>query len=355
MSAVRIVAIEPARDPRWDEFVLRQPGGSLWHDSAWIDSLESTYGYRGAHRAALENDRLVGVMPLLLVASRLTGRRLVSLPFSGPAGPLAERPEIAVELVDAAREIAERSAIPLLDVRLEASHPPWEGFVARRTTVLTSTALSRSADELWNDLRPTLRDDLRRARRLGLTAGSSRERAGLDEFCRLFLQTSRRHGLPPQPRAFFENLWDRFGPAGRIRLFTARRDGRVVNAQVVLLHGRSATALYVGTDYAEIRLGPVKLVDWECLRWASEEGLERFEWGPTDVTNHGLRFFKRGFAAVERPFEYRYAPAPGLVGSLQRLFADQEHRLGRAARGLLARIPSPLLERVGQIGYRHVG
>ena len=76
--------INPENDQRWDEFVDMHPHGSIYHYSAWRQVLLSTYGYTPFY-IALENSatgRFEGILPLMLIKSRITGKRLVSLPFT---------------------------------------------------------------------------------------------------------------------------------------------------------------------------------------------------------------------------------------------------------------------------------
>lgn len=294
------------------------------------------------------------MLPLVRVKSLLTGRRLVSLPLSGPAGPLAEGPEIAEQLVETA--LAMLRPGESLELRCESEGPPPHPFVARHPAVVTWTPTRGTVDEIWLSLQKELRYNIRRAERLGVRVETSQEPAHLDDFCRLNLQTARRHGVPPQPRLFFDELWRRLAPRERIRLFLARTDdGEIVNAQLVIDDGRTASALYVGTDYRRIGLGIVKLTDWHCLRWAAERGFERFDWGLTHVSQEGLRAFKRWLGGLEQVFEYRYHPAPHRASALQRLFADRNRRGGRLVAAAMGQLPAWAFLWLGRVGYPHVG
>src|SRR5215472_17039235 len=89
-----IHAIDPLRDLRWAEFVERHPRASVFHTPGWLKALRRTYGYEpvvyttSSPKADL-NDGLV----LCRIRSRITGHRLVSLPFSDHCEPLTDCPE----------------------------------------------------------------------------------------------------------------------------------------------------------------------------------------------------------------------------------------------------------------------
>ena len=77
------VTIDPLGDPRWARLLDRAPQVTAFHDPAWLGLLHSTYGYPvDACCIAADDGELVAGLPIATVASRLTGARLVALPFS---------------------------------------------------------------------------------------------------------------------------------------------------------------------------------------------------------------------------------------------------------------------------------
>src|SRR5690348_9279174 len=75
--------INPLTDPRWDCFLGRNPSASVFHSTPWLDALRRTYGYRPvAYTTSCPHSELENALVFCRVDSWLTGRRLVSLPFS---------------------------------------------------------------------------------------------------------------------------------------------------------------------------------------------------------------------------------------------------------------------------------
>src|SRR5437899_12562032 len=37
--------VDPIEDPRWSEFLNRDPNASIFHSSGWLKALRKTYGY----------------------------------------------------------------------------------------------------------------------------------------------------------------------------------------------------------------------------------------------------------------------------------------------------------------------
>ncbi len=80
----------PLRDPRWEALVGRHPHSSVFHSGNWLRTLRNVYGYELVVVTTCSPDSpLTNGLLFARVNSRLTGRRLVSLPFSDrrtPAG-----------------------------------------------------------------------------------------------------------------------------------------------------------------------------------------------------------------------------------------------------------------------------
>ena len=64
---------------KWDKFVHSHSDGTIYHHSAWIRLLVSTYNYKPV-LITVENNKtgqLEGIIPFILINSRLTGKRMV--------------------------------------------------------------------------------------------------------------------------------------------------------------------------------------------------------------------------------------------------------------------------------------
>src|SRR3954453_5612011 len=96
MSAATAI-LHPVADPRWSSFVGRAPGATIFHHPAWLDLIRARYGYPIAVCCVLdERGAVVAGVPLALVRSPLTGRRLVAFPFSDACPPLGAGRDLAV-------------------------------------------------------------------------------------------------------------------------------------------------------------------------------------------------------------------------------------------------------------------
>jgi len=132
--------LDPLEDPRWAELVARAPAASIFHHPAWLGLLRRRYGYPIAGAAVLDaGGRPLAGLPIALVSSPLTGRRLVALPFSDSCPPLLA-PGAPAAALDRLAEVVERER-RARDVPVQVRAPfPQLGAVSRATSSTSSTS-----------------------------------------------------------------------------------------------------------------------------------------------------------------------------------------------------------------------
>ena len=96
---MKIDIIDPIVDRRWDQFVSEQSNSTIFHTSAWAKVIEETYGYLPRYYV-IENEfgQFEAAIPLYYINSKLTGKRLICLPFSDYCYPLS-RTDIDISIL----------------------------------------------------------------------------------------------------------------------------------------------------------------------------------------------------------------------------------------------------------------
>ena len=105
----------------WNAFLGSQESGSFYHLAAWQRVNGESFGHRSFPLAAYSSGALVGVLPLVLVESRLFGRILCSMPFVNFGGPCATHPAVEQALARAAIAKASELSVRLPRTALHAS------------------------------------------------------------------------------------------------------------------------------------------------------------------------------------------------------------------------------------------
>jgi Acetyltransferase (GNAT) domain len=346
--------IEPLQDLRWDEFVWRHPRASVFHSSAWLEALSRTYGYKPiAYTTSSAGQRLENGIVFCRVESWLTGRRLVSLPFSDHCEPIVDGPEDLEALVVALEQEVRRGRWRYIEMR------PLHRFEIvtslRQTTVpytFHQLDLKPDIDTLFRNChKNSTQRKIVRAEREGLRYREGCTAELLDHFYRLLANTRKRHSRPPQPRNWFVNLIDCFRDALKIRV--AFKGDQSVAAVLTIRHKDTMMYKYGGSDPRFNHLGSVHLLLWGAIQEAKISGLHCFDFGRTEAAQQGLVTFKQRWGTTQSSLIYsRYS----FSDNINHMFEmSTESWRSRAARYLLAHMQPGALSLAGRALYRHVG
>jgi len=352
MSAVslRTLPVEwlnPLTDHRWAEFVGRHSGASVFHSVGWIKCLEQTYGYEPTAVAVPGPDgRLLSAILFCRVSSTLTGRRLVSLPFSDHCDPLVESDEEFERLIDAAGEVQRRGDERYIEWRPSG--------VTCRSTLPTAAAYRLHSLDLSAGEAAVFRGfhrnhvvrKIRRSERERLVYAEGASAQLLDAFYSLLIQTRRRHGMPPQPKRWFRNILEYLPDTAKVRV--AYADRRPI-AAILTLEGLHTMMFKYGASDARFHpLGGVQMLLWRAIQEAVGHGCRAFDFGRSDIDNAGLIAFKDHWGATGTPLNYCYYPP--------RAAARAPNPMGRLlARGFARFAPERLLVAGGSLVYPHLG
>jgi len=349
-----IETVEPIADARWSALAATATQASIFHHPAWLRLLAEQYGYEiVACLARGERDEPVAGLPLAIVRSRLTGSRLVALPFSDACPPLLApgAPAGAIGALAGGLDALRRAHGLELQVRHAIAIDSARVVPSFHHHVLS---LEGSGDPLRERARPAVRRAVAKARRQGVMIERSTDREALDTFYRLHLDTRRRQGMPTQPRRFIRAFSALF-ELGLGFVMLARLGTRAIAGAVFLGDRRTLTYKYGASDVAFLDRRPNNLLFAEAIGYGVEHGFERLDFGRTDFDNPGLRTFKLGWGATEHELAYTYLAAPGREGSGERVPSHGRGRAGRALSAAIKRGPVGLGRAVGQVLYRHVG
>ena len=332
----------------WDDFA--QANGTFYHASAWVTLLAACFRFRATFTVAREGDAIAGILPLLTTRSLLGTRRLVSLPFSYAAGPIAKAPEIATALVDDTRSLAASLGIRHVEIKQtgERAVPP-AGF--QRSTHYARYLLDTSGgrDAVWARLHPNhVRRGIKKALK-SLVVDRAGDVDGWRTMAALQQETSRRHGLPAPPDSFFVVGCRQLQELGLASLLVARdTDGRAVGAIVVWRGPREWIYAFGASRPEDWELRPNHLLLWTAIQDAIEAGVS-FDFGRAAPEQRGLVEFKMHWGGVGEPLSYDFWPGASGLNTLPR-----DRGLLAAAAKTWSRLPLAITRRASLL-YRYLG
>lgn len=338
--------IDPIADPDWLAFVEGSPQAEIFHHPRWLELLRAQYGYRIQACCLANGNGIEAGIPVARIESRLTGRRLVSLPFSDVCSPAIGAGAGAGALDELGRALAEEARSSKLGLTVHAPLPGAPEAIVQPRFVRHLLELGADPSEIEASYAKQIKRGIKKAEREGLRVERHGDRSALDAFYALHLETRRRLGVPTQPKGFirrFEELFD--ADLGFVALVLD--DSEPIAAAVFLTHNGTATYKYGASDAGKLGKRPNNLLFAEMIRWACEAGFHTLDFGRTDLDNEGLRSFKRSWGAREESLSYTYLGEgePSLEPTLRDRVMSATIRRSPAAVGRLA----------GAALYRHFG
>jgi CelD/BcsL family acetyltransferase involved in cellulose biosynthesis len=344
-----VYQLNPLQDPRWAELVQRHPRASVFHACAWLDALQRTYGYTPvAFTTSAPNAELRNGVVFCEVRSWLTGRRLVSLPFSDHCDPLVEDPDQLATICPHLERERQKNGWQYIELRPRWATPPEIGFSTWKQFCFHLLDLHPDVDALFRTFhRDSIQRKIRRAERECLAYEVGRSEELLRAFYHLLVLTRRRHQLPPQPFAWFCNLAACLGPSMNIRI--ASRSGQPIAGMVTLSHRDTMVYKYGASDAAFHRLGGMHLLFWKAIQEARAQRCRALDLGRSDLDNEGLLTFKDRWGAARSPVTYWRNPAPYPASSPWRGYLTDR------AKQVLGRAPDGFRVAAGRLLYKHVG
>jgi CelD/BcsL family acetyltransferase involved in cellulose biosynthesis len=349
---MNVYELNPVEDPRWANFVEQHPSSSLFHKPQWLSALQRTYGYEPvAYTATPPGRELASGLVFCKIKSWLSGPRLVSLPFSDHCQFLIDDAQIALALVSSLKRFQQQENWKYIEFR---------PLLFADSAVSLNGDLAPSEAYYWQvvDLRPDLdvlfrqfhkscvQRKIHRAEREKLRYEEGRSEALLAKFYSLLILTRRRHGVPPQPLAWFRNLVACLGDSMVIRV--ASKGDDPVASIITIAHKKTLVYKYGCSDGRFNNSGGTALLFWKAIQDAKQSGAENYDLGRSEVDNPGLIAFKENWGAATIPLRYYRLP-PDYSARRSSQWP------GRVAKNIFSKMPEALLTATGRLLYRHIG
>jgi hypothetical protein len=344
--------IDPITDARWAEFVERHPSSSVFHTVGWLQALQRTYGYVPvAFTTSPPSSDLKNGIVFCRIDSWLTGRRLVSLPFSDHCEPLCDsiqNEDFLIRNLQTALIKQKWKYLELRPINANFGHVGGNSdFVAAGKYFLHRLNLAPDLRSLFRDFdKDSVQRRIRRAERAGLVEKCGRSNDLLKDFYALFVTTRHRHRLPPIPYAWFNNLIQCKDKSLEIRV--AYKDNIPIAAILTLQFRNVVYYKYGCSDLRFNKLGTTPWLLWRAIESGKSNGANQFDMGRTQEDNVGLLTFKNHWVPQPERLVYRKFPESSVVGSTDRWKMQ-------IAKRIFSHMPERLLTITGRLIYRHIG
>ena len=259
--------IDPLTEADWDASLAGNPSATFFHGRAWAQVLHRTYGFTPTYLIlrAPASDHSASLLPIMEVASWLTGKRGIGLPFTDECAPIAANQDQIRSLFSEATQHGLDRGWKYLELRggidIWPDATPSTSFWGHRLE------LASGESTLFSRVNGSVRRAVRKAEQAGLSLDFSQSLDAMRIFYRLLCKTRQRHGVPPQPWRFFSNIHQHVLAADLGWVVLARLGSVPVAGAVFFRSGKTALYKFGASDDTQQHLRANNLVMWQAIKW----------------------------------------------------------------------------------------
>jgi hypothetical protein len=342
---MELYTTDPLTDTRWQKLSESHSNASIFHQRGWLEALRRTYGYlpmvlTSSPPGEAMNDGIV----LCRISSWITGKRAVSLPFADHCEPLLGPSSQPSDFVRWLCGEVDRNGWKYVELRPRSWNYESAGLVRSESYCIHSLDLTQTLERIFQGFhKDSIQRRIQRAERAGLEYETGNSEELLTDFYHLLVLTRKRHGLLPQPRAWFRNLVECLGD--RLQIRVARKGSKPIAAILTLRNRGVVVYKYGSSDEKFHYLGAIPFLFWKLIQESRETGGEELDFGRSDLDQESLISFKDRFGGRKGTLQYyRYPQGTKAL-----------NRDSKAIRTALSLVPAHLSPIAGKILYRHLG
>jgi FemAB-related protein (PEP-CTERM system-associated) len=308
-SPIAVKLMQAADRARWDAFVHACPDATFFHLAGWQQVIEESFNNKTWFYYAEQDGKIVGVLPLSQVKSRLFGHALGAMPFCVYGGVAATN-DAARPLLDAAADqLARELGVGHLEYRgMTRAHPDDPSWHSKELYVTFRKEISSDDEENMNAIPRKQRAMVRKGIKAGLVGEID---DNVDRMFIAYANSVHRLGTPVFPKKYFAKLKEVFGEACEVRTIVL---GQEIVAAVLSFYWRDEVVPYYGGGMPRAReLAGNDFMYWNLMQHAAARGCRIFDFGRSKLGTGAYDFKKNwGFTAQHLPYEYKLYAADAL-------------------------------------------
>jgi lipid II:glycine glycyltransferase (peptidoglycan interpeptide bridge formation enzyme) len=288
-----VLSHEPA-DPQWDSFLNQVPGTYFAQSSLWAE-VKAFQGWRTLRLTVKRQGEIVAGVQMFMRPWPILG----NLGYVS-RGPVLETddPALRARIVDELLHQAGRNRTRALilqphglgegpeELLLAKGFRPTDRAVAPVHTLHLD--LSLESDAILAQMKSRTRYNIRVSNRKEITI---REGTGadLDGFIRLARMTGERQDFAVPSETFIRQLWERFAPAGHVKLFLAEYQEEIISAQLAIPFGDTVVNKLTVWSGQQGKRKPNEGLLWGAIQWSKDQGYRAYDFG--GLSPNGAKYY----------------------------------------------------------------
>jgi len=270
-------------DDKWDEFVEHSKDGNYEQTSIW-SAVKKKYGWAPKRIILKKDKKIIAGAQILFKKTKFGNVGYIS---KGPVLNNSDLKEIEIIFSNLYRITKTTKIIflyinPSIDLNISSASGLTRklspDFIKQFIGATVVIDLDKGVEEIFSQMRRMTRRSINKGLKRGIIVSEAGRRE-IRNFFNLMLSTCRRQGVTPNPPDvnFIYSLWEFFRPRKKIYLFTAKYEGVIVAAIILISFGDYIKAWKIGWSGKHREKNPTSVLYWETIKWAKENGFKYYD------------------------------------------------------------------------------
>jgi FemAB-related protein (PEP-CTERM system-associated) len=308
MTSFDIRTLDDAKAPAWDGFVNQCPQATFFHRAGWRTVIEDAFGQKCHFLYAERDGQIFGVLPLVLVRSRVFGTRLVSNGWCVAGSPAVTDPEAAFALDAAAASLLASSQAEYIEYRDPQNPHQGQDWVAKEGLYATfDRGIEADEDACLKQIPRKQRAVVRKAVEGPLTWQID---SNIDAFYKLYSLGMRNHGTPVFSKRYIRTLLRVFG--SDCDILTVYKDQVPLSSVLNFYFRDRVLPYYTGAAIEARGVGAADLMYFRLMSHAAQRGCRIFDFGRSKLGT-GPYSFKKNWGFEPRPVIHEFLLKDGIA------------------------------------------
>ncbi|MET0067931.1 MAG: FemAB family XrtA/PEP-CTERM system-associated protein [Candidatus Thiodiazotropha sp.] len=311
MSEAYLLSRTPEHRRDWNHYLRETPGANFYQRYEWQELNQDHFGHE-TFCIAVGEEKIEGVLPLVLIKSRLFGRILCSMPFVNYGGVCADNEMAEKALLHKAVSLADQYKADYLEMRATRSSI----IDLPESTRKVSMTINLDADHeaIWSGFKSKHRTNIRRVYKNEIHVKSGHAEL-LDDFYKVLSHSWRDLGTPLYRKSYFQTLLDLFG-RDELKIFVAYKGDEPICTAFNGYYKGTVEGMWMGTVLQYRSLQPTYVLYWEMIKDSCEMGCTHYHLGRSTVDSSAESFKKKWNAEQTQLYWQYYLPGGGEMPQL---------------------------------------
>jgi FemAB-related protein (PEP-CTERM system-associated) len=273
---------------KWNEYLHNSAQSCFYQRLEWQLINSEYFNHKVFNLVAEENDKIVGVLPIVSLNSVVFGHLLCSMPFVNYCSSCADNKEIEKKLFEYACDITKQTGAKYLEIR--SLQPSSINMKESKNKISLTIDLDQDPDILWNGFKSKHRTNIRRVYKSGVTVKKGGEEL-LSDFYYIISKSWKDLGTPIYSIDYFKKILLHF--KHDICIFVAYIDEVPVAAALNGYYDSTVEGMWLGVDSQYRKRQPSYVLYWEMIKDACQKGYKKYHLGRSTVDSGGESFKKK--------------------------------------------------------------